>query len=109
MASADRRFAPQIYDLKGSLRNRYVDQQNEVLLDENLLEDLYESPICVDEHTKATLTLAVWNDSFFLSSLNVMDYSLVVGIDSENNELVMGIVGSSPSPPSLPFPSLLCC
>jgi 1-phosphatidylinositol-3-phosphate 5-kinase len=36
---------------------------------------------------------ALYNDSKFLSDINVMDYSLVVGVDSQKNELVVGIVG----------------
>jgi hypothetical protein len=30
--------------------------------------------------------------ALFLANLNVMDYSLVVGVDSENKELVVGVV-----------------
>ncbi len=30
--------------------------------------------------------------ALFLSNLNVMDYSLVVGVDAERKELVVGIV-----------------
>jgi len=84
----------QIYDLKGSVRGRYVHNpiQDEVLLDENLLQITYTSPICIYEHSKTLLGQAVWNDTAFLSSLNVMDYSLVVGIDQENEELVVGII-----------------
>ena len=37
---------------------------------------------------------ALYNDSKFLAELNVMDYSLVVGVDSVKNELVVGIVGT---------------
>jgi 1-phosphatidylinositol-3-phosphate 5-kinase len=53
---------------------------------------MFQYPLCVDEHAKALITYAVWNDSLFLSSLYVMDYSLIVGIDEENQELVVGIV-----------------
>ncbi len=59
--------------------------------------------------SKKILRTALWNDSrftlghlsrlsliaiaaLFLSNLNVMDYSLVVGIDEEKGELVVGIV-----------------
>jgi 1-phosphatidylinositol-3-phosphate 5-kinase len=35
----------------------------------------------------------LYNDSKFLSDINVMDYSLVVGVDGQKNELVVGIVG----------------
>lgn len=33
------------------------------------------------------------NDTLFLSRMDVMDYSLLVGIDEEKQELVVGIVG----------------
>ncbi|KAJ3173677.1 1-phosphatidylinositol-3-phosphate 5-kinase [Geranomyces variabilis] len=84
-----------IFDLKGSMRNRHVQstgRQNEVLLDENLVEFIYESPLFIREHSKKLLRASVWNDTLFLSKLNVMDYSLLVGIDAERSELVVGIV-----------------
>ncbi|RKP02070.1 hypothetical protein CXG81DRAFT_11243 [Caulochytrium protostelioides] len=90
----DRKIS-RIFDLKGSIRNRHVrstGKENEVLLDENLVELIYESPLFIREHSKKLLRGSVWNDTLFLSKLNVMDYSLVVGIDEEHNELVVGIV-----------------
>jgi 1-phosphatidylinositol-3-phosphate 5-kinase len=90
----DRKIA-RIFDLKGSVRNRHVKStgnQAEVLLDENLVQFLYESPYFIREHSKKLLRASVWNDTLFLSKLNVMDYSLLVGIDEENHELVIGIV-----------------
>ncbi|KAA8541582.1 hypothetical protein F0562_022734 [Nyssa sinensis] len=35
---------------------------------------------------------AVWNDTSFLASIDVMDYSLLVGVDEEKHELVLGII-----------------
>ncbi|KAF6754295.1 hypothetical protein DFP72DRAFT_990499 [Ephemerocybe angulata] len=90
----DRRFA-RIYDLKGSTRNRHVQptgQENEVLLDENLVEAAHTNPFYVREHSKRILRGALYNDSKFLADINVMDYSLVCGVDSQTNELVLGIV-----------------
>ncbi|KAH9837295.1 uncharacterized protein C8Q71DRAFT_595324 [Rhodofomes roseus] len=90
----DRRFS-KIYDLKGSTRNRHVHatgRENEVLLDENLVETAHLSPFYLREHSKRILRGALYNDSKFLADINVMDYSLVVGVDSTNNELVVGIV-----------------
>ncbi|KND01990.1 uncharacterized protein SPPG_02496 [Spizellomyces punctatus DAOM BR117] len=89
------RTISRIFDLKGSMRNRHVQstgRQNEVLLDENLVEFIYESPLFIREHSKKLLRASVWNDTLFLSKLNVMDYSLLVGIDVERSELVVGIV-----------------
>ena len=84
-----------IFDLKGSMRNRHVEQtgkENEVLLDENMVEYIYESPIHVREYDKKLLRASLWNDTLFLAKMNVMDYSLVVGIDSDHNTLIVGII-----------------
>ncbi|SJL06106.1 uncharacterized protein ARMOST_09442 [Armillaria ostoyae] len=90
----DRRFS-KIYDLKGSTRNRHVQstgRENEVLLDENLVQTAHLAPFYLREHSKRVLRGALYNDSKFLADINVMDYSLVCGVDSQNNELVVGIV-----------------
>jgi 1-phosphatidylinositol-3-phosphate 5-kinase len=44
------------------------------------------------DHSKRILRTALYNDTLFLSNLNVMDYSLVVGVDVDRHELVVGIV-----------------
>ncbi|KAJ7606790.1 hypothetical protein FB45DRAFT_949133 [Roridomyces roridus] len=90
----DRRFS-KLYDLKGSTRNRHIQstgRENEVLLDENLVETAHLAPFYLREHSKRILRGALYNDSKFLSDVNVMDYSFLVGVDSQNNELVVGIV-----------------
>jgi len=82
-----------VYDLKGSLRSRYNDAKDTgVLLDENLVETLSRAPLLVQERSKQQLEAAVWNGSSFLASLGVMDYSLLVGIDEERRELVVGLI-----------------
>lgn len=84
-----------IFDLKGSMRNRHVEQtgkENEVLLDENMVEYIYESPLFVRQYDKKLLRSSLWNDTIFLSKVNVMDYSLVIGIDDENQTLTVGII-----------------
>lgn len=55
---------------------------------------MYAEPICITREAKTLLGMTVWNDTLCLSSLDVMDYSLLVGIDEETNELVVGIIGS---------------
>ncbi|KAL9028813.1 MAG: hypothetical protein Q9196_002874 [Gyalolechia fulgens] len=89
------RSPTRIFDLKGSMRNRRIQstgQQNEVLLDENMVDFIYESPLFAREHSKKLLRASVWNDTLFLSRQNVMDYSLMIAIDEERKELVVGII-----------------
>lgn len=113
-----------IFDLKGSVRNRLVDPNSQdgeiVLLDENLIKsknqsqsnkvivnnrfhnDIMmfvfsvscESPLYVYPHSKIILNQAINDDAEFLTTQLVMDYSLLVGLDEDSGELVLGIIGS---------------
>ncbi|KAL9261618.1 putative 1-phosphatidylinositol-3-phosphate 5-kinase FAB1D [Drosera capensis] len=83
------------YDLKGALHARFTttaDGSGDVLLDENFVIDMNVSPIYVGQKAKRLLQRAVWNDTTFLNSINVMDYSLLVGVDRQRRELVCGII-----------------
>ncbi|EPB65941.1 1-phosphatidylinositol-4-phosphate 5-kinase [Ancylostoma ceylanicum] len=86
----------QVWDLKGSLRNRMAatakTTSDLVLLDENLMKDLWNKQLYIYPHAKAALNQAISNDSHFLSSQHVMDYSLLAGVDETNGELILGIV-----------------
>jgi 1-phosphatidylinositol-3-phosphate 5-kinase len=87
------------FDLKGSMRNRKIQstgEQDEVLLDENLVDIIFEKPIFVREHTWRQLKASVWNDTLFLSKQNVMDYSLMAGFEDEAKEIIVGIIGMFP-------------
>ncbi|KAI1209219.1 uncharacterized protein F4807DRAFT_427631 [Annulohypoxylon truncatum] len=89
------RAPTRIFDLKGSMRNRKIQstgEQNEVLLDENMVEYIYESPLFAREHSKKLLRVSVWNDTLFLARQNVMDYSLMIAVDETKKELVVGII-----------------
>jgi 1-phosphatidylinositol-3-phosphate 5-kinase len=89
------RSPTRIFDLKGSMRNRKIQstgEQNEVLLDENMVEFIYESPLFTREHSKKLLRASVFNDTLFLARQNVMDYSLMVAVDEARKELVVGII-----------------
>lgn len=89
------RSATRTFDLKGSMRNRRIQstgEQNEVLLDENMVDFIYETPLFCREHSKRLLSLCVFNDTFFLAKQNVMDYSLMIAIDENRKELVVGII-----------------
>ncbi|XP_067015555.2 1-phosphatidylinositol 3-phosphate 5-kinase [Anabrus simplex] len=85
------------FDLKGSIRNRLVNPATEregeiVLLDENLLKMTCDSPLYIYPHSKTVLMQAINSDTKFLASQSVMDYSLLVGLDQERKELVVGII-----------------
>ncbi|XP_066542382.1 1-phosphatidylinositol 3-phosphate 5-kinase isoform X8 [Hoplias malabaricus] len=88
----------QVFDLKGSLRNRNVktDQGKEscevVLLDENLLKLVHDNPLYIRSHCKAILRAAILSDAYFLSSHLIIDYSLLVGRDDATDQLVVGII-----------------
>lgn len=89
------RVPQRIFDLKGSMRNRKVEstgERNEVLLDENMVDFIYETPLFTREHSKKLLSQSVWNDTLFLARQNVMDYSLMIAIDESRSELVVGVI-----------------
>ncbi|RXN28954.1 1-phosphatidylinositol 3-phosphate 5-kinase isoform X1 [Labeo rohita] len=88
----------QVFDLKGSLRNRNVKTElgkescEVVLLDENLLKLVHDNPLYIRSHCKAILRAAILSDAHFLSSHLIIDYSLLVGRDDATDELVVGII-----------------
>ncbi|KAL4926634.1 1-phosphatidylinositol-3-phosphate 5-kinase FAB1 [Aspergillus undulatus] len=89
------RVPTRIFDLKGSMRNRKVQstgERNEVLLDENMVDFIYETPLFTREHSKKLLRQSVWNDTLFLARQGVMDYSLMIAIDESRSELVVGVI-----------------
>ncbi|XP_042381807.1 putative 1-phosphatidylinositol-3-phosphate 5-kinase FAB1C isoform X2 [Zingiber officinale] len=87
-----KRNTSRVYDLKGSLRSHHNPDKstnNPVLLDTNLIET---KPIFLGGKAKREMERAIWNDTSFLASIGVMDYSLLVGVDETQNELVIGII-----------------
>ncbi|PSK54312.1 1-phosphatidylinositol 3-phosphate 5-kinase fab1 [Elsinoe australis] len=83
------------FDLKGSMRNRKIEstgQPDEVLLDENLVETIFETPLFVREHARKLVKASVWNDTMWLCRQNVMDYSLMAGFDDPSRQLFVGII-----------------
>lgn len=94
-----RKNCTQVFDLKGSERNRLINTQGKqsekelVLLDENFLRWSFDNPTYIRCHEKYVLMKAIESDSEFLSSEFVMDYSLLCGYDNVNNEIVIGIIG----------------
>ncbi|BDA49325.1 probable 1-phosphatidylinositol-3-phosphate 5-kinase FAB1C [Coccomyxa sp. Obi] len=91
----ERSLSP-VYDLKGSERARWCkDDPNDpttVLLDENLKRSILSAPLLVESSAHAALMKALWADTAFLAGQGVMDYSLIVGVDTPNGALVVGII-----------------
>lgn len=92
-----KRNISQRFDLKGSVRNRLTDTSDpdnteHVLMDENLRRIASDHPLFIHAKSKQILNECIENDSRFLASIAVMDYSLLVGVDKENQELVLGII-----------------
>jgi 1-phosphatidylinositol-3-phosphate 5-kinase len=88
----------QVFDLKGSERNRLINTQGKnqekelVLLDENFLRYSFDNPFYIKYHAKYVLMKAIESDTEFLSDKFVMDYSLLCGLDPVNNQIIVGII-----------------
>lgn len=61
-------------------------------LDGDFLEFTQGRPMPLSDRAKALFHMSIQNDTLFLSIINVLDYSILVGIDEENMELVVGII-----------------
>ena len=80
-----------VYDLKGSKINRYVQQQmkkpGKVLLDTNFLDDFNGEPLFFDINVFQILQNALKNDSQFFKEQDVVDYSLLIIFEVDNNNI----------------------
>eukprot|EP00475_Leptophrys_vorax_P045153 TRINITY_DN9293_c0_g1_i2.p1 TRINITY_DN9293_c0_g1~~TRINITY_DN9293_c0_g1_i2.p1 ORF type:complete len:969 (+),score=239.60 TRINITY_DN9293_c0_g1_i2:312-2909(+) len=81
-----------VFDLKGSIRNRLVKDEQSVLLDENFILYTKGFPLPLSSKSKELLRMCVHNDTLFLSKQEIVDYSILVGIDDVHKELVVGII-----------------
>jgi len=84
-----------VYDLKGSQRNRLASaEQGSTRMDENLVNEIRRegSFLFCREGTHARLMAALGADANLLAAADVMDYSLIVGVDARARTLRIGIV-----------------
>merc|ERR1712224_95216 len=116
------------YDLKGSKRNRYAEGEA-VAMDENVIEFLFDRPFYVRRETKNKFNQAVGRDTHFLAKMNIMDYSLIMGLDGTGNMYIgiidilrtwtwdkkletivkkSGILGNNKEQPTVPSPREYC-
>lgn len=76
-------------DGKGNWRASKIPQ---VLMDDNLMEFTRGRPFPMKPKAKYFFKLAVDNDTLFLSIVNVVDYSILIGFDDDKQEMVVGII-----------------
>lgn len=88
-----------IYDLKGKrgrLNEAAEKKDNDhpgVYLDANLTKrNIFDPPLLVDQATLDKLAKTLRRDTEFLVNNSIMDYSLLVGVDSKSNCLVVAII-----------------
>jgi len=62
------------------------------LLDGDFLDFTMGRPMPMTDRSKAVFQMSILNDTLFLSIINVLDYSILVGLDEEKMELVVGII-----------------
>ncbi|KAG0238882.1 hypothetical protein BGW42_000043 [Actinomortierella wolfii] len=62
------------------------------LWDGDFIEGRFKALLLLYSHSKKIIRESLDNDTEFLANANIMDYSLLVGVDDERKELVVGIV-----------------
>ncbi|XP_074270552.1 putative 1-phosphatidylinositol-3-phosphate 5-kinase FAB1D [Silene latifolia] len=82
-----------MYDLKGTLNSaRELGGSSDVFLDIKFVADMDSSPIYLEQSAKTLLNQVILRDTQFLEANNIMDYSLLLGVDENQKQLVCGII-----------------
>jgi 1-phosphatidylinositol-3-phosphate 5-kinase len=91
----DNNAKKRVYDLKGSELNRYVKPTKSVLLDTNYKLDQNGEPLPIGTDIKRWINEAIQNDTSFLAEKHVVDYSMLLIINEDDNSVKMGIIDYS--------------
>ncbi|KAI3612695.1 1-phosphatidylinositol-3-phosphate 5-kinase [Moniliophthora roreri] len=83
-----------IFDLKGIEGRRVKTGANssKTLFDGEWIEGQQQTLTLVQPHSKLVLREAIRNDAAFLARSNIMDYSLLLGVDTQHKLIVTGLV-----------------
>jgi len=91
-----------VFDLKGTCRiHRPVDfaddenaatRETATLLDGNLLSYTRGIPLSLSSASAALLQQTLQNDTTFLASKSIVDYSVLIGLDSRNEQIAIAII-----------------
>ncbi|KAH8111649.1 hypothetical protein DFH11DRAFT_1792176, partial [Phellopilus nigrolimitatus] len=84
------------FDLKG-IQGRKVkttggSSEKKTLFDRDWIEDQQKALILVQPHSKLVLQEAIKADADFLCKNNIMDYSLLLGVDEAQRQIACGLV-----------------
>jgi hypothetical protein len=80
------------YDLKGIPTRIQSKPGENTLLDGDWMNSTIDNRVLLYSHSKSLLRQALANDTQFLASHGLIDYSLLVGIDDTKKELVVGLI-----------------
>ncbi|EIN06853.1 hypothetical protein PUNSTDRAFT_136681 [Punctularia strigosozonata HHB-11173 SS5] len=82
------------FDLKGMQGRRVKarSEGNKTLFDGEWIEGQQRALTLVHPHCKVILREAIKSDCAFLAESNIMDYSLLLGIDAERKQIACGLV-----------------
>ncbi|CAD8155135.1 unnamed protein product [Paramecium pentaurelia] len=81
-----------VYDLKGSKAKRWNRKNLKTLLDTNYIIDRNGEPLPIQEQDYYFLEKALESDSQFLLDVAVVDYSLLLIIDKQNQQIKLSII-----------------
>ncbi|KIY49694.1 hypothetical protein FISHEDRAFT_40949 [Fistulina hepatica ATCC 64428] len=85
-----------IFDLKGmqgrKVKAKAATQASKTLFDGEWVEGQQKTLTLVQPHSKAVLREAIRTDAEFLAKSNIMDYSLLLGVNTEQKQLVCALV-----------------
>ena len=82
------------YDLKGTCnkRRKVKEGDKKTKMDLNFVEDFGNLPIPLEDDDWNRIKRAVVNDSGFLCNCNVVDYSMLLGLNLKKKKLALGII-----------------
>jgi len=84
------------FDLKGiqgrKVKAAKLAQLSKTLFDGEWIEGQQKTLMLVRPHSKEVLRASIRSDADFLSKSNIMDYSLLVGVDEEQKQIACGLV-----------------
>ena len=83
-----------VYDLKGSELNRYLkpNKSKQTFLDTNFKIDQNGESLPISIENMKWIIEALNNDTQYLATQNIVDYSMLLIINEDDNTLKMGII-----------------